>query len=75
LQDQIQLERKESMKARGLASPDTADALAVTFAVTVPIPEAQHELGAEWGKHEREKVLDYDPVQARNNHSNNWLPR
>ena len=35
--DAIQLERKESMKARGLASPDTADALAVTFAVPVPI--------------------------------------
>ena len=31
--DQIQLERKESMKARGLSSPDAADALACTFAV------------------------------------------
>lgn len=64
LQDQIQLERKESMKARGLASPDTADALAVTFAVTVPIPEAQQELGVEWGQRERDKVLDYDPIQG-----------
>lgn len=36
--DQIQLERKESMKARGLASPDNADALALTFAVPVPVP-------------------------------------
>lgn len=32
--DAIQLESKQSMKARGLASPDAADALAVTFAVT-----------------------------------------
>lgn len=35
--DQIALERKESMKARGLASPDDGDALAITFAVPVPI--------------------------------------
>jgi len=31
----IQLEGKKEMKARGLASPDAADALAVTFAFTV----------------------------------------
>ncbi len=30
--DQIQLERKEDMKKRGLASPDMGDALALTFA-------------------------------------------
>lgn len=29
--DRIQLERKEHMKERGLASPDTADALSLTF--------------------------------------------
>ncbi len=34
--DQIALERKELMKRRGLASPDDADALAVTFAQPVP---------------------------------------
>lgn len=32
---QIQLERKEDMKNRGLESPDTADALALTFAPAV----------------------------------------
>lgn len=32
---QIQLERKEDMKARGLASPDLGDCLAMTFAVNV----------------------------------------
>lgn len=66
LQDQIQLERKESMKARGLASPDTADALAVTFAVAVAIPEAQQELGVEWGQRERQQVLEYDPLKSNN---------
>lgn len=35
--DAILLEGKASMKARGLASPDTADALAVTFALPVPV--------------------------------------
>ncbi|KWW37670.1 hypothetical protein [Cupriavidus metallidurans] len=35
--DAILLEKKESMKARGLASPDSADALAITFAVPVPV--------------------------------------
>lgn len=34
---QLQLERKEHMKARGLASPDLADALALTFAVPVAL--------------------------------------
>src|SRR5262249_52538949 len=32
---QIQLERKEDMKARGLASPDLGDTLAMTFSVKV----------------------------------------
>jgi hypothetical protein len=32
---QLQLERKEHMKSRGLASPDLGDALAQTFAVRV----------------------------------------
>jgi hypothetical protein len=29
---QIQIEKKEDMKARGLSSPDVADALCLTFA-------------------------------------------
>ncbi len=39
---QIQLERKEDMKKRGLSSPDNGDMLAMTFAVKVlakPKPE------------------------------------
>ena len=31
--NQIQLERKEDMKRRGLASPDLGDCLSMTFAV------------------------------------------
>jgi len=36
VKDQIQLEAKEDMKSRGLASPDDGDALALTFADPVP---------------------------------------
>jgi hypothetical protein len=36
--DQIQLERKEDMRKRGIASPDDADALALTFAFPVQPP-------------------------------------
>ena len=36
---QIQLERKEDMKKRGLASPDCGDCLAMTFAVKVAPPK------------------------------------
>ena len=42
---QIQLERKEDMKARGLASPDLGDCLAMTFSVTVrPQPTYVQEI-------------------------------
>lgn len=36
---QIQLEKKENMKERGLASPDCGDMLAMTFAVTIAPPK------------------------------------
>jgi hypothetical protein len=39
--DAIQLERKEDMKKRGLASPDNGDALALTFAYPVA-PSGSH---------------------------------
>lgn len=46
-QQQLQLEKKEDMKKRGLSSPDVGDALAMTFAVKVrsqpnPKPELFH---------------------------------
>jgi hypothetical protein len=50
---EIQLEKKEDMKKRGLASPDIADALALTFA---------HPVRPDWGWGETMKVriLDED---------------
>ena len=54
----VQLERKEKMRARGLASPDLADALALTFAFPVVLkgqdvpdfrPRDRMEL-FEWGR-------------------------
>ena len=37
--ERLQLERKQDMKARGLASPDEGDALALTFAQPVASPD------------------------------------
>ncbi|MEM1395905.1 MAG: terminase [Pseudomonadota bacterium] len=46
--NRLQLEKKDDMKKRGLASPDCADALAVTFALPVmPSFEDDFEEGAE----------------------------
>ena len=39
----ILLESKDEMKARGLDSPDDADALALTFARRVAVPRKQPE--------------------------------
>ena len=59
--DQILLERKESMKSRGLASPDAADALALTFAV--PLPAIEDETGPRWARPVKLKQrFDYNPV-------------
>ncbi|MEG2185623.1 MAG: hypothetical protein RRY12_13160, partial [Cloacibacillus sp.] len=41
----IQLERKQEMAKRGLASPDLADALAVTFAADVQPRAAYGDAG------------------------------
>ena len=38
-QQQIQLEKKDDMKKRGVSSPDSGDALAMTFAVQVAPPK------------------------------------
>lgn len=60
--DQYLLESKESMKLRGLDSPDDADALACTFAVNV----ARRDL--KTARYSRRAVqakgLDYDPLAA-----------
>jgi len=51
--DEIQLERKDHMKARGLASPDDGDGLALTFAVPVlPSYEDEEEWVGDEGRSE-----------------------
>ena len=56
--DQILLESKQSMKARGLASPDCADALAVSLALPTPIVMPS----------------DLEPADATDNDRLNWDP-
>jgi hypothetical protein len=51
LRDEIQLEKKSDMKKRGLASPDIADALALTFAMPV--------IAKEWT--DAGHTSEYDP--------------
>ena len=49
VRNRLLLERKQDMQARGLASPDAADALALTFARPVALPEIaarRHETAA-----------------------------
>jgi hypothetical protein len=54
--NKIQLEKKEDMKKRGLASPDNADGLAVTFA----FPVAPRDEGADEGWDD-DCEIEYDP--------------
>ena len=54
--DAIQLERKEDMKRRGLASPDNADALALTFAYPVLAPAARSRRPGRYFR------SDYNPL-------------
>ena len=54
--DAIQLERKEDMKKRGLASPDCGDALALTFAHPVHLNRFEDK-----DIHRPETTAKYDP--------------
>jgi hypothetical protein len=56
LRGELQLEKKADMKRRGLASPDIADALALTFARPV-WPKQYDDMGTG------SVVSDYDPIQ------------
>lgn len=67
--DQIQLERKESMKARGLNSPDDGDALALTFAHPVAIA-----MPAEAPALEAAAQREYDPIAAMFNEQRSYDP-
>lgn len=53
----LQLESKDEMKKRGLASPDTAEALAQTFARTV----ARRDRNASRARRRTQQATDYDP--------------
>jgi hypothetical protein len=57
LKGEIQLEKKEDMRKRGLASPDIADALALTFARPV-FPRAYDDLT---GRGDHLVVSNYNP--------------
>ncbi len=58
--NKIQLEKKEDMKKRGLASPDHADALALTFAYPVA-PKGMAPHRGEMAKKRRQ----YNPLAAK----------
>jgi len=58
LKGQIKLETKEAMKKRGLASPDAADALAMTFAV--PVGRRDSRVARRRGSTQRVAETDYD---------------
>lgn len=63
--DQLVLERKEDMKKRGLSSPDWADALALTFAYTVPkrqVPRGMLDAGI--GMRQNHGSRDYNPLDV-----------
>jgi len=57
--DEIQLERKEDMRKRGVSSPDWADALAVTFALPVFKREDTAMREPVFASH------DYDPLDVK----------
>lgn len=57
--NQIQLEKKEDMKKRGLASPDAGDMLAMTFGV-MPVPKTRDEAAQE----EIREMQKKDPTEA-----------
>jgi hypothetical protein len=60
VRSEIQLEKKEDLKRRGLASPDVADALALTFAYDI----APSALAGREGGAPARILSDYDPLGA-----------
>jgi hypothetical protein len=61
----IALEKKENMKKRGLSSPDTADALALTFARPVASREAREAMGHGGFGMQRRAKLGWNKVKRR----------
>ena len=56
----MKMEDKERMKARGLTSPDWADALMLTFAVQTPRLDTRSRNGSTNSDRNRMAVTDYD---------------
>ena len=57
VRDEIQLEKKEHMKERGLSSPDDGDGLALTFAV--PVLPSFYEEDDRWDDSGRDEATGY----------------
>jgi hypothetical protein len=71
LRGEIQLEKKSEMKKRGLASPDIADALALTYARTV-FPRAD----LDWINSSQGNVVsDYSPIEEFEREQREQKPR
>lgn len=60
--DQILLEKKSSMKARGLSSPDIADALAIGFALSPALPGEEDLPHSAYDERARLAVLNWSPL-------------
>jgi len=60
LKGQLQLESKDKMKKRGFASPNNADALAMTFSRTVS--RKDHPASRRVGRKRIARGLDYSPI-------------
>jgi hypothetical protein len=68
LRDAIQLEKKSDMVKRGAASPDIADALALTFAYPVaklPIWQRSRLVTSEWDPTESGRLQDVESTPSR----------
>jgi hypothetical protein len=70
VRNEIQLERKEDMKKRGLSSPDIADALALTFSQYV----SPHANAGREGPHKSLVQSEYDPFASMHGDYNPFNP-
>jgi len=68
----LQIESKKDMKARGIASPNRADALGLSFAIQVPAKRRPNHQASSQARHQ----ADWDPLrrQAPAKHQSNWDP-
>ncbi len=58
----LQIEAKKDMKARGVPSPNRADALALSFAYPVRTPSAAERAARELGIAHTPETFDYNPL-------------